>query len=83
MPSKYCIVKIIGRTMYVSFKTRDVDFKREVLQKAQGNSFDNSVSRHHLGLVIFESVSLVHNQTGPLNRAQHSLVNGDQLIGCQ
>lgn len=35
----------------------------------------------HLGLVIFESVSLVHNQAGPLNGAEHSLVNGNQFIG--
>lgn len=49
--------------------------------KAQDS--DDSVSRHYLGLVIFESVSFVHNQTGPLNGTQHSLVDGDQLIGCQ
>lgn len=37
----------------------------------------------HLGLVVFQPVSLVHNQTGPFNGAQHGLVNGNQLVGRQ
>lgn len=37
----------------------------------------------HLGLVVLQPVGLVHHQAGPLDGAQHRLVDGDQLIGGQ
>lgn len=37
----------------------------------------------HLGLVILESVCLVHHQTSPVNRSQDSHINSDQLIRSQ
>lgn len=37
----------------------------------------------YFGLVVLQPVGFIHHQTGPLYGAQHSLVNGDQLIGCE
>lgn len=45
-------------------------------------SFINCVSTY-LGLVVFQSVSLVHHQAGPVYGAQDCHVDGDQLVGGQ
>lgn len=37
----------------------------------------------YFGLVVLQPVCFIHHQTGPLYGAQHRLVNGDQLIGCE
>lgn len=37
----------------------------------------------YLGLVVFQSVGLVHHQAGPVDGAQDRHVDGDQLVGGQ
>lgn len=37
----------------------------------------------HLGLVVFESMGLIHHKAGPADGAKCCLINGDQLIRCQ
>lgn len=37
----------------------------------------------HLGLIVFQSVGLVHHQAGPVYGAQDRHVDGDQLVGGQ
>lgn len=37
----------------------------------------------YLGLVVFQSVGLVHHQAGPVYGAQDGHVDGDQLVGGQ
>lgn len=44
---------------------------------------DRDCCYNYLGLVIFQPVRLIYNQTSPLNGAEHSLVNGNQFIGCE
>ena len=37
----------------------------------------------HLRLIVLEPMGFIHDEAGPVDRAQDSHVNGDQLIGCQ
>ena len=37
----------------------------------------------HLGLVVFESMGLIHHKAGPADGAKCCLINGDKLIRCQ
>lgn len=39
------------------------------------------MSATYFGLVVLQPVCFIHHQTGPFYRAQHRLVNGDQLVG--
>lgn len=40
----------------------------------------NNGGCRYLGLVVFQSVGLVHHQTGPVYGAQDRHVDGDQLV---
>lgn len=35
----------------------------------------------YLRLVVLQSVSFIHNETGPVNRPQYGHINCDQFIG--
>lgn len=37
----------------------------------------------YLGLVVLQSVSFIHHQTGPFDGAQNRLVDGYQFVGGQ
>lgn len=49
----------------------------------RGESTASAWNLTHLGLVVLETVSFIHHETGPADGAQRCLIDGDQLIGRQ
>jgi hypothetical protein len=60
-----------------------LQFRRALTNIFMCSKKPNTHISEEQGLIVFQTMSFVHNQTFPINAWQGSLVHVNQLIGCE